>query len=197
MYGLVIFISMCAWGVLHSWLVAFSTKDLAQRIAGEDIQRYYRLIYNLVAVLTLSPILAMVIFLPSRVLWRIPAPWVYLTLTLQALALFGVVITFRQIDTRAFIGLRQQDEPAAEDQNQLVTQGLYGWVRHPLYFFFLIVFWLFPVMTDLSLAFVIAASLYIIIGIIPEERKLVAIYGDAYREYQQKVPRIIPWSKIL
>ena len=196
MYGLVIFISMCAWGALHSWLAAFSTKDLVQRIAGEGIQRYYRLIYNAVAVLTLSPILAMVIFLPSRVLWRIPAPWVYLTLTLQALALVGVVITFRQFDSRAFIGLRQLRHPKDKQPTKLVTQGLYGWVRHPLYFFFLILFWLFPVMTDLTLAFVIAASLYFIIGTIPEERKLVAIYGDAYRKYQRNVPRIIPWLKI-
>lgn len=195
-YGWVVFISMCAWSVLHSWLAAFSTKNRVKRLVGERIQRYYRLIFILIAGVTLLPILAMVVLLPSRVLWRIPAPWLYFTIALQGLALLGLVITVLQVDTLAFIGLRQLRDPDAEKKNELVTRGFYRWVRHPLYFFSLILFWLLPIMTDLTLAFVIAGSLYFIIGTVPEERKLVEIYGDAYRQYQQDVPRIIPWLKI-
>ena len=33
---------------------------------------------------------------------------------------------------------------------------------------------------------------YFIIGSILEERRLLARFGDAYREYQQRVPMLIP-----
>lgn len=193
---IVIFISMCAWSGLHSWLAVLSTKDSAERMAGKGIRRYYRLIFVLVAVLTLLPILVMVVFLPARVLWIIPTPWLYFTMTLQGLALAGLVITVLQVDTLAFIGLRQLRHPDAEQQAELVTRGFYRWVRHPLYFFSLVLIWLFPYMTDLTLAFVIAGSLYFIIGTLPEEQKLRAIHGEKYRQYQKDVPRIIPWLKI-
>lgn len=195
MYGIVIFISMCAWSVLHSWLAAFSTKDLVARLAGTGVRRFYRLGFVLVAGVTLLPILAMVVFLPARVLWIIPRPWLFLTLLLQGLALAGLVFSVLQVDTLAFIGLRQLRQPDAEQQAKLVTRGFYHWVRHPLYFFSLVLFWLFPYMTDLVLAFVISGSLYFLLGTLPEEQKLTKIYGESYRQYQQDVPRIIPGLK--
>lgn len=195
-YSIVVFVAMCAWSVLHSWLAAFSTKSQVQRLFGENIQRYYRLFFVGVAGLTLLPIMLLVVFLPSRLLWAIPVPWRYLTLTVQGLALLGLVITVLQVDTLAFIGLRQLRTPDAEQRSALVTRGFYRWVRHPLYFFSLVLFWLLPIMTDLALAFVIAGSLYFLIGTVPEEQKLVEIYGESYRQYQKEVPRIIPWLKI-
>jgi methanethiol S-methyltransferase len=194
-YELVVFFSMCAWSVFHTWLAAFSTKNLAVRIFGKGIRRYYRLLFIGIAVLTLLPILGMVAFFPSRHLWAIPFPWLYLTVTLQGLALLGLIVTGLQVDTMAFIGLSQLHHPDAEQQGELVTRGFYRWVRHPLYFFSLVLFWLFPVMTNVNLAFVIAASLYFVIGTLPEEQKLVEIFGESYRQYQQDVPRIIPWIK--
>lgn len=104
--ALAVFISMTVWGVLHSWLAAFSTKDRVYRLCGEGLRRTYRLILVGVAVLTFLPILAMVILLPARVLWRITTPWLYLTLLIQGLALMGLVMTILQVDTLAFIGLR-------------------------------------------------------------------------------------------
>jgi protein-S-isoprenylcysteine O-methyltransferase Ste14 len=35
-------------------------------------------------------------------------------------------------------------------------------------------------------------SVYIIIGCILEERKLLAEFGDAYRQYQRQVPMLVP-----
>jgi methanethiol S-methyltransferase len=195
-YFVTVFIAMCAWSVLHSWLAAFSTKSRFQQVFGEGIRRYYRLIYIFIAVMTLLPILALVVFLPARVLWVIPPPWLFLTLILQGLALLGLLMTVLQVDSLAFIGLRQLRQPDAEETNTLVTRGFYRWVRHPLYFFSMVIFWFFPIMTDLTLAFFIVSSLYFIIGTIPEERKLLEIYGETYRSYQKEVPRIIPWLKL-
>lgn len=72
--------------------------------------------------------------------------------------------------------------------------GPYLWVRHPLYFFVLLLIWSSP---DLTLDRIILNSLWtlwIIIGTILEERDLVSDFGDKYRQYQGQVPMLIPWK---
>ncbi len=190
-----VFIAMGAWGVLHSWMAAFSTKELARKTFGQRVDRYYRLIFVGLAVMTLLPILAMIALLPARLLWVIPAPWRYLTLGLQFLALVGLLITIFHTDVLAFAGIKQLSDPQVEKRNSLVRGGIYRVVRHPMYFFSLIIFWLFPIVTDLLLAFFAASTLYFVIGTIPEEQKMVKIYGEEYERYQAEVPRIIPGIK--
>jgi protein-S-isoprenylcysteine O-methyltransferase Ste14 len=38
-------------------------------------------------------------------------------------------------------------------------------------------------------------TLYILIGVRFEERELVTSFGDVYREYQQRVPMLLPWPR--
>ena len=186
---------MDAWAVFHSWLAALRTKQLARELFGEQIDRYYRLIFVGVAILTLAPILGMVVFLPSRLIWRIPLPWLYLTVFIQCLALVGLIVTVFQTDLLTFSGFRQLADPKAEASHALVTDGMYGMVRHPIYLFSILIFWLFPYMTDLILAVVIASTLYFVFGTIPEERKMIETHGKTYLKYRDRVPRLIPWTK--
>lgn len=195
-YPTLVFVSMAAWSFLHSWLAAFSTKKLARRIFGEGIRRYYRLIFVAIAILTLLPISAMLVRLPSRRLWVIPSPWVYFTVIIQFVAIFGLILIVLKTGPMIFIGLRQISNPNVERGREMVTTGFYGLVRHPLYLLNIILIWLFPYMTDLILAFVIVSTLYMIIGTIPEEQKLLEIHGEAYQRYQEQVPRIIPGLKL-
>lgn len=65
-------------------------------------------------------------------------------------------------------------------------------MRHPLFLFSLILFWLFPRMTNLKLASFLAATLYFMLGTIPEERKLLAAFGDQYRQYRREAPWMFP-----
>ena len=41
-------------------------------------------------------------------------------------------------------------------------------------------------------ALVAVSAAYFYIGSIPEEQKLIEEFGDAYRRYQDVVPRLIP-----
>jgi protein-S-isoprenylcysteine O-methyltransferase Ste14 len=190
-----VFSATAAWGGLHSWLASFAAKRLARRIFGAGIDRYYRLIFVLLAVITFLPILGMIFLLPSRLLWVIPTPWLFLTLIVQFLTLILLVATVLETDVMAFAGIRQVLRPNQAHEDKLVVKGFYRFVRHPLYFFSIILFWLFPYMTDLTFAFFLAGTLYFLIGTIPEERKLRQTFGEAYERYRQEVPWMIPGTK--
>ncbi len=74
----------------------------------------------------------------------------------------------------------------------MVVHGLYRWVRHPLYTAGLLFIWLTPVMSINLLALNIGLSVYLVVGAIFEERKLLQAFGPAYAEYQQRTPMLVP-----
>lgn len=75
-----------------------------------------------------------------------------------------------------------------------IVKGAYQWVRHPLYFFMLLMIWSCPELTTDRLLFNILWTMWIFIGTIFEERDLIDEFGEKYLVYQSKVPRIIPFK---
>jgi protein-S-isoprenylcysteine O-methyltransferase Ste14 len=106
------------------------------------------------------------------------------------LTVFGVMIiqtSFRQYSFMGFIGL-------GEEKKELRTEGVLKYIRHPIQAGLILItagFFLFipNLPTLISCACIL---IYIPIGIFFEEKKLIAIYGDQYRDYIKKVPAIIP-----
>ncbi len=184
-------LSALAWGVIHSLLAALGFKRWVYRLFGPNTERFYRLGYNLFAVISLLPVFALLALFPGRVLYTVSFPWLILTTFGQVVAVLIVLKGISQTGAASFLGLTQL-LGNQEKGVPLVTSGIYSYLRHPLYVGGLLFIWLSPVMTTSLLALNIVFTLYIFAGATLEERKLAAEFGETYRQYQRKTPMIIP-----
>lgn len=184
----ILLLALAIWGVVHSFLASHLAKDLFSLKAGS--MDFYRLAYNIFAVLSFAPILYLMATLPNQDVYQVSAPWSYLMLGGQAFSALMLFVAFMQTDSLSFVGLRQLFEQ--EKTGALVTRGLYRVVRHPLYTFGLLFIWLSPTVSQNSLTVYIGATLYTLVGAYFEERKLLREFGDAYSAYKKSTPMLIP-----
>jgi methanethiol S-methyltransferase len=77
----------------------------------------------------------------------------------------------------------------------ITIAGPYRWVRHPLYLFIILMIWSCPDLTRDRLLFNLLWTIWIVIGSYFEEIDLIVEFGDAYREYQKRVPMLVPFLK--
>ena len=74
----------------------------------------------------------------------------------------------------------------------LITRGPYRWIRHPLYISSFFLLWSYPDLTLDRLLLNLLFTFWVIAGILLEERDLVNAVGQEYRDYQRKVPMVLP-----
>src|SRR5438105_1314991 len=102
------------------------------------------------------------------------------------------------VDDFEHFGLKQVYECGRRGQSEALsfkTPALYTVVRHPIYLGFIIAFWAAPRMTWGHLFFAAMCTGYILVAIQLEERDLINLYGESYKEYRTRVAMIIPFMK--
>lgn len=181
------------WGIVHSMMASLQFKALLRRAFSLSVERVYRLIYNIFSVLTFLPVLAIVALTPDRILYSVPLPWSGLMVLGELLAITALVVGVMQTGAWDFIGVKQLTDPQPDRSPELVTRGLYRFIRHPLYSAGMVFIWLAPRMTVNLLALNSAVSIYLIIGALFEERKLQRQFGQAYVNYKAATPMFIPF----
>jgi protein-S-isoprenylcysteine O-methyltransferase Ste14 len=77
-------------------------------------------------------------------------------------------------------------------KSELRAPLFYKWVAHPIYAGFFLAFWAVPTMTLGHLLLSAGMSAYMLVAIRHEERDLIAIHGDEYREYRAGVGMLFP-----
>ncbi len=191
--SLIIIFATILYAAVHSLTASLGAKSRARQLFGPLAERWYRLVYNLFAGISFLPILWLMAVLPDQKLYTIPFPWVIISTLGQLAGVVIIVLGIWQADAWSFIGIRQALTPPSQAEKPVLTiDGLYRWMRHPLYTGGLLLIWPTPVMTVNSLTLIIILSLYLVVGATFEERRLVAEFGEAYVEYQKRVPMLLP-----
>src|SRR4030095_3423469 len=180
-------ILFCAF---HSVFASSTFKQWAAHNMGAQY-KYYRLYYTLFAI---SSFAALIIYLLNINSYRLFATTKLTIMSGIAAAAGGVAIMsicvakyFMQLS-----GLKGLIH--GKTNNELMITGIHKVVRHPLYAGTFIYIWglliLFPTLSLFISDTII--TLYTLIGLRFEEKKLEREFGDAYRVYKEKVPMIIP-----
>lgn len=184
-----------AWCALHSLLIDRRVQAFARKVLGR-FGRAYRILYILISVTTLPPVLWYQWTLPQRVI----LPGNLTLYLLQAvLLLYGTLMFFlgaRVYNLRTFLGINQWRDPEGTGHGSGLsfhTDGILARVRHPWYSGGIAVIWGFGSITDVFLLTRVLLTLYLIIGTLLEDQRLISVWGDPYRVYRRTVPMLIPW----
>lgn len=185
--------SLCCF--LHSYLADISLKHKISKTFPHSF-RYYRLYYTIFSTGSFG-----------AVVWyqaQLASPNVFTPFFVSYLA--GILIASAGLVVMAICigkyfgrlsGLKTLFIDEVHTGNELIITGIHRYVRHPLYsgtFLFIWGLFIFVPYTSLLISnFII--TIYTLIGIRLEEQKLVREFGDSYRLYQKKVPKLIPGWK--
>jgi protein-S-isoprenylcysteine O-methyltransferase Ste14 len=192
-----VIIGWVAWCTLHSLLIAPPVRGWLRRRLGRR-DRGFRLGYNAVAALTLLPLLVAGHHLHGPEVWRWGGPWVGVRLLLAVLVVWLLRAGARQYDLRRFLGLAQlrdgRHQTTLSAGGGLDPSGVLGVTRHPWYLAGLLFVWIDAAVIDVPGLIINAIlTVYLVLGTMLEERKLVGEFGDDYRRYQQQVSMLVPW----
>jgi protein-S-isoprenylcysteine O-methyltransferase Ste14 len=181
------------FGMTHSLMALGGVKRKAEKVMGAYF-KWYRPIYSLVALVQTGLIFLYLFSIESIQLWQAGSGMqgLFVLCGMAGLVIMGVSIR------KYFFRLSGIQALYKKQQGQVLEkEGLHEYVRHPLYGGTLLVAWsvffLFPFLGFLITC--LCMTIYTLIGIRLEEKKLEDLFGQQYKSYKNNVPMIIPFTK--
>jgi hypothetical protein len=166
----------------------FARDPVKTWLAGVIPARLIRSVYVWIASLLLMGVC---------LLWRPIGVDLYDVTGLRAVAHAAVQLAGLWIIVRAVAGLDPLELAGihpSSPSSALQTSGPFRWVRHPLYFGWVLAVFGAAHMTGDRLAFAAISSLYLVIAVPWEERSLRKTFGEDYARYVRAVRwRIVPF----
>lgn len=184
--------------IVHSALISSDVIRLMKIKLGNYF-RYYRIIYNLIAIILFLPAIFFTFHLRQEPFfvwdgWLINIKYLLL--------LIGIVLIYlgaRKYSMSIFIGIKQLKAKNVKQlmnkTNKLNTGGILSIIRHPFYTATFCILWA----RNLDIIFLATnciLSLYLIIGTFLEEKKLIQEFGHEYIQYKKEVSMFFPFKWI-
>jgi methanethiol S-methyltransferase len=196
---LLLALAWTAYCTLHSAMISETATGFLEHRLGNSF-RFYRLFFNSIAMLTLIPVLWYSHSLRQEAIVRWEGVWLVPRYLLLACGILLVVAGGRHYSLGQFIGisqLRGASSGGIATGGGIDSSGVLGLVRHPWYTAVVLLLWA----GDLDMAALVGngvLTVYIVVGTLLEERKLVHEFGDAYRSYQERVSMFVPlkWIRL-
>jgi protein-S-isoprenylcysteine O-methyltransferase Ste14 len=186
------------FAIAHSILASHKFKAKLTEKLGNKIA-FYRLFFNLS-----STIFFLFIYgispKPNYIIYDLTFPFDIIIVLLQIASGIALLWVIKYINVPEFLGITQIKRYSTEtystkdldEKMELRVDGPFKYSRHPIYLFSSLFLILRPTMDLFYLIFLTNMVLYFYIGSYFEEKKLLTIFGDVYKEYQQSVPKIFP-----
>lgn len=186
------------WCIIHSGMISLTVTGYFKNRLGDSF-RFYRLIYNLIATATFILLYVYSGLQDGKLLFHWQGNMIALQLFFVAIGVLLFIAGAKTYDFLQLVGIRQISSgsscSAASKICDIKTSGIHGLTRHPWYLGGIILVWSgFREIYSSTLIVIIILTVYLVVGTVLEERKLVVEYGDAYRDYQKKVSMLIPFK---
>jgi methanethiol S-methyltransferase len=179
--------------LLHSTMATLWFKKITTKILGKYF-RFYQILYSSFFLIFLALLLKYQFQLSEPLLF-------HFNKIIEGLAALTIVVALVIMITASakyfpeVTGINVFTKKSLKDK--FIYSGINSVIRHPLYAGTLLFVWslaiFFPHASSLIACIII--TLYVLIGIKFEEKKLIIKYGKAYEEYISRVPMLIPGLK--
>jgi len=183
---------------LHSYLISIRFTNYLTRVL-KNYYAFYRLFYVLISLILLVWVINYTAPLDTTIIITYIPPWSIIRQVMMwgSLLMFFWAFFFNY-DSLSFFGIRQilnfNKSKTINPSEEIKKNGLLAVTRHPMYLALIIYLWS-QTFRVADIVVNIVLTIYVIIGTVLEEKKLVLEFGDAYRKYQQEVPMLVPFTK--
>ena len=187
-----------AYCAFHSYLISTGFTKLLVR----SLKKYYAFYRTFYVLFSLALLIPLINYTGQQDPETIITDGLALNLVRKVLVAGSLVMFFWAFffnyDSLSFFGIRQilnfGKPKTTTPVEEIKRSGLLGIMRHPMYFSLIVYLWCQTYkLVDIVVNAVL--TIYVIVGTILEEKKLVLEFGDTYVKYQQAVPMLIPFTK--